>query len=56
MILDADYVRLKSSVISLERRVLKELGFCVHIKHPHKLIFMYLQLLGEENNQVNTSF
>lgn len=51
VVLDADYVRLKSNVLGLERRVLKELGFCVHIKHPHKLIFMYLQLLGYENEQ-----
>lgn len=50
VILDADYVRLKNNVLGIERRVLKELGFCVHIKHPHKLIFMYLQLLGYEND------
>jgi hypothetical protein len=28
--------------------VLKELGFCVHIKHPHKLVVVYLQLFGSE--------
>jgi len=25
-------------VIKLERRLLKELGFCVHVKHPHKVV------------------
>jgi cyclin L len=46
MILDQNYVNLKNQVIKAERRVLKELGFCVHVKHPHKLIVVYLQYLG----------
>ena len=46
VILDADYISLKNDVIKAERRVLKDLGFCVHIKHPHKLIVMYMQFLG----------
>lgn len=37
MLLDQDYVGLKNQVIKAERRVLKELGFCVHVKHPHKV-------------------
>ncbi|KAG5835585.1 hypothetical protein ANANG_G00245560 [Anguilla anguilla] len=48
--LDANYIRMKSQVISAERRVLKELGFCVHVKHPHKIIVMYLQVLECEKN------
>lgn len=51
MILDSSYSALKNQVIKAERRVLKELGFCVHVKHPHKLIVMYLQVLGYEQNQ-----
>lgn len=51
MILDSSYIALKTQVIKAERRVLKELGFCVHVKHPHKLIVMYLQVLGYEQNQ-----
>lgn len=51
MILDTNYSTLKTQVIKAERRVLKELGFCVHVKHPHKLIVMYLQVLGYEKNQ-----
>lgn len=46
MILDQNYVNLKNQVIKAERRVLKELGFCVHVKHPHKLIVIYLKYLG----------
>ncbi|KRZ25003.1 Cyclin-L1, partial [Trichinella pseudospiralis] len=35
--LDHRYVYLKNEVIKAERRILKELGFCVHVKHPHKV-------------------
>lgn len=51
MILDQNYISLKSQVIKAERRVLKELGFCVHVKHPHKLIVMYLKFLDFDNHQ-----
>ncbi|KAJ8921260.1 hypothetical protein NQ315_013732, partial [Exocentrus adspersus] len=51
VILDQSYIHLKNLIIKAERRVLKELGFCVHIKHPHKIIVMYLQVLGFQNNQ-----
>uniref|UniRef100_A0A6P7H541 Cyclin-L1-like n=1 Tax=Diabrotica virgifera virgifera TaxID=50390 RepID=A0A6P7H541_DIAVI len=51
VILDQNYIHLKNLVIKTERRVLKELGFCVHIKHPHKIIVMYLQVLGYYNHQ-----
>ncbi|XP_049532149.1 cyclin-L1-like isoform X1 [Anopheles darlingi] len=51
MILDQHYINLKSQVIKAERRVLKELGFCVHVKHPHKLIVMYLKYLELEMHQ-----
>ncbi|XP_073700549.1 cyclin-L1-like [Garra rufa] len=37
MLLDDGYISRKSDVIKAERRVLKELGFCVHVKHPHKV-------------------
>ncbi|XP_053546503.1 cyclin-L2 isoform X2 [Bombina bombina] len=58
LILDHDYVNLKNQVIKAERRVLKELGFCVHVKHPHKIIVMYLQVLECERNKhlVQTSW
>lgn len=42
MILDAVYIALKTQIIKAERRVLKELGFCVHVKHPHKVNFVKL--------------
>lgn len=50
VLLDQNYVNLKNLVIKAERRVLKELGFCVHVKHPHKIVVMYLQILGFEKN------
>merc|ERR1719245_1489108 len=50
MILDGAYIALKNQVIKAERRILKELGFCVHVKHPHKVIVMYLKWLKEEDN------
>ncbi|XP_044301188.1 cyclin-L2 isoform X1 [Varanus komodoensis] len=58
LILDQDYVNLKNQIIKAERRVLKELGFCVHVKHPHKIIVMYLQVLECERSQhlVQTSW
>ncbi|MEE6483973.1 hypothetical protein FKM82_013708 [Ascaphus truei] len=58
LLLDQDYVNLKNQIIKAERRVLKELGFCVHVKHPHKIIVMYLQVLGCEHNKhlVQTSW
>ncbi|CAE1310647.1 CCNL [Acanthosepion pharaonis] len=46
-----DTVDYSFYVIKAERRVLKELGFCVHFKYPHKMIVMYLQVLECERNQ-----
>ena len=51
LVLDTYYTNLKTQVIKAERRVLKELGFCVHVKHPHKLIVMYLQVLKYEKHE-----
>ncbi|XP_033970516.1 cyclin-L1a isoform X2 [Trematomus bernacchii] len=51
LILDQNYINTKNQVIKGERRILKELGFCVHVKHPHKIIVMYLQVLDCEKNQ-----
>uniref|UniRef100_A0A8C5P2I3 Cyclin-like domain-containing protein n=1 Tax=Jaculus jaculus TaxID=51337 RepID=A0A8C5P2I3_JACJA len=54
LILDQEYVNLKNQIIKAERRVLKELGFCVHVKHPHKIIVMYLQVLECEQRTDNS--
>uniref|UniRef100_A0A3P8NL54 Cyclin-L1 n=1 Tax=Astatotilapia calliptera TaxID=8154 RepID=A0A3P8NL54_ASTCA len=51
LILDQNYINTKNQVIKAERRVLKELGFCVHVKHPHKIVVLYLQVLECEKNQ-----
>uniref|UniRef100_A0A914W8V1 Cyclin N-terminal domain-containing protein n=1 Tax=Plectus sambesii TaxID=2011161 RepID=A0A914W8V1_9BILA len=45
MMLDQHYIALKNQVIKAERRVLNVLGFVVHVKHPHKLIYAYLHAL-----------
>ena len=37
MQIDQNYSDTKNQVIKAERRILKELGFCVHVKHPHKV-------------------
>jgi len=44
------YFNAKNNVIKAERRILKELGFCVHVRHPHKVIITYLQILEHEKN------
>lgn len=44
------YFNMKNNIIKAERRILKELGFCVHVKHPHKIIITYLQILELEKN------
>jgi transcription initiation factor TFIIIB Brf1 subunit/transcription initiation factor TFIIB len=40
-----EYMTLRNEVVTTERYLLKELGFNVHISHPHKLIISYLKLL-----------
>ncbi|XP_013194429.1 cyclin-L1 [Amyelois transitella] len=52
LIVDQNYIEMKNQVIKAERRILKELGFCVHVKHPHKLIVVYLQVLQYEKNRL----
>eukprot|EP00126_Sphaerothecum_destruens_P003804 Sdes_comp17600_c0_seq1m6850 len=44
------YFELRDAIIKAERRVLKELGFCVHIQQPHKLIISYLKVLNLDDN------
>ena len=46
MLLDEMYIATKNQVITAERRLLKKLGFCVHVKHPHKFVVSLLQVLG----------
>uniref|UniRef100_A0AAY4AGA5 Cyclin-like domain-containing protein n=1 Tax=Denticeps clupeoides TaxID=299321 RepID=A0AAY4AGA5_9TELE len=52
LVLDNNYINTKNQVIKAERRILRDLGFCVHVKHPHKVIVMYLQVLECEKNQI----
>lgn len=41
LLVDQGYVDKKNEVIKAERRLLKELGFCVYVKHPHKVNRFY---------------
>lgn len=44
------YFTTKNTVIKYERFLLKELGFCVHVQHPHKvLVFATKALFGSLN-------
>lgn len=45
MLLDSNYRIIKNLVIKAERRILNTLGFVVHVHHPHKLIYVYLNSL-----------
>lgn len=49
--LDQNYWAIKREVIKMEHRILAELGFCVHVQHPHKIIVMYLEILDKKNNK-----
>ena len=51
VLLDQGYIDLKNQVIKPERRVLKELGFCVHVKHPYTIGVMYLEILTLGKNK-----
>ncbi|XP_075245881.1 cyclin-L1-like [Convolutriloba macropyga] len=52
LMLDGNYQYIKNQVIKAERKLLRELGFCVHVKHPHKLITCFLQALGCDKRRV----
>lgn len=41
MQIDDTYHITKNQIIKAERRILKEMGFCVHVKHPHKVNNIY---------------
>ncbi|CAF1525710.1 unnamed protein product, partial [Adineta steineri] len=58
LLIDQVYIDRKNEVIKAERRLLKELGFCVYVKHPHKVIAMYLKILEKEREKdfVQTSW
>lgn len=45
LLLDQNYINKKNQVIKAERRILKELGFCVHVKHPHKVCRSFIFIM-----------
>lgn len=46
-------MNLKNQIIKAERRVLKELGFCVHVKHPHKVCIVYINFVLSFSCDIN---
>ena len=54
--LDANYIALKNEILKAELRVLKELGFCVFVKNPYKILLIYMKLIELSYNQEITQF
>ena len=42
-----EYARRKAELVELERAMLREFGFVVHVEHPHKFVLNYLQILEQ---------
>eukprot|EP01119_Soliformovum_irregulare_P011773 TRINITY_DN2985_c0_g1_i1.p1 TRINITY_DN2985_c0_g1~~TRINITY_DN2985_c0_g1_i1.p1 ORF type:complete len:280 (+),score=81.14 TRINITY_DN2985_c0_g1_i1:329-1168(+) len=58
-----EYWSMKQSLITTERFILKELGFILHVVHPHKFLLNYFNILGGDTefkqiawNYVNDSY
>ena len=49
--LDQTYWAIKRELIKMEHKLLAELGFCVHVQHPHKIIIMYLDMVHKNKNK-----
>ncbi len=53
---------MKNQLVNIEKHILIELGFNVHVQHPHKLVISYLKVLESESlnqkawNYMNDSF
>ncbi|CAL8470177.1 g9719 [Coccomyxa elongata] len=39
------YVEMKHDLVRIERLMLREFGFIVHVEHPHKLVLNHLQMM-----------
>ena len=50
LVLDESYKVMKKKIINAERRLLKELGFCVYVRVPHQLIIAQLKCLDLSSN------
>jgi transcription initiation factor TFIIIB Brf1 subunit/transcription initiation factor TFIIB len=48
--IDKNYFGMKKEIFKAEMTLLKELGFCVHVKNPHKFIVVYLRWLEMNEN------
>ena len=41
--IDKNFLITKKQIMKAEMMLLKELGFCVHVKNPHKFVVVYLR-------------
>ena len=40
-----EYRNFKKELVDVERHLLREFGFILHVDHPHKFVLNYLNLL-----------
>lgn len=45
------YEELKGELIRVERMILREFGFIVHVEHPHKLVLNHLHMMFETGHR-----
>ncbi len=45
-----EYATFKSELIEVERRLLRQFGFILHVDHPHKFVLDYSRILKAGTN------
>mmetsp|Transcript_38289 Transcript_38289/g.68342 ORF Transcript_38289/g.68342 Transcript_38289/m.68342 type:complete len:409 (-) Transcript_38289:1988-3214(-) len=51
-----EYFNMKKKIISYEYKILRELGFVLHVEHPHKFILFFCRMLADEDKEGNQKF
>lgn len=51
-----EFFFLRNELMATEKHVLKELGFNVHVQHPHKLMLNYLQVLKQGDDMAQKAW
>ena len=44
---------MKKKIISSENKILRELGFVLHVEHPHKFILFFCRMLADQGREGN---
>jgi hypothetical protein len=47
---------MKNEIIQTERHILKQLGFIIHVVHPHKFVLNYLKILDATKEMTQTAW